>query len=177
MTHKETSTSDNPQVIIETSLGSIHLELFIVQAPITVENFLRYTDAKFYDNTLFHRVIDNFMIQGGGFTVDMEHKDNYPPIINEAGNGISNSHGTIAMARTQIVDSATSEFFINLVDNKYLDHSSDTPAGFGYCVFGQVIAGMEVVDQIAKSPTHSFQYFQDVPINNILITSVHRVSE
>jgi cyclophilin family peptidyl-prolyl cis-trans isomerase len=176
MTQKKTAAG-SPQVIIETTLGNIRLELFADKAPITVENFLRYTDVQFYNNTLFHRVIDNFMIQGGGFTIGMEHKETDPPITNEAGNGISNTRGTIAMARTQVVDSATSEFFINLVDNKYLDHTGDTPSRFGYCVFGRVIAGMEVVDQIAKVPTHSFLYYQDVPVNDILITSVYKVTE
>jgi cyclophilin family peptidyl-prolyl cis-trans isomerase len=159
---------------METNLGNIRLELFSDKAPITVENFLRYTDTKFYDGTLFHRVIANFMIQGGGFSKGMEQKENFPPIKNEAGNGITNSRGTIAMARTQIVDSATSEFFINLIDNTYLNHSNDTSGGYGYCVFGRVIDGMDVVDKIAQSPTHSVGYYQDVPETDIVITSIQR---
>jgi cyclophilin family peptidyl-prolyl cis-trans isomerase len=169
------SKTNNPQIILETTMGNIRLELFSDKAPITVANFLRYVDAKFYEGTLFHRVIANFMIQGGGFNIGMEHKENDPPIKNEAGNGISNTRGTVAMARTQIIDSATSEFFINLIDNTYLDHSNDTPNGYGYCVFGRVIEGMEVVDKIAKVPTHSVQFFQDVPETDILITTVQRV--
>jgi cyclophilin family peptidyl-prolyl cis-trans isomerase len=115
------------------------------------------------------------MIQGGGFTSGMNHKENEPPIVNEAGNGLSNTRGTIAMARTQVVNSATSEFFINLVDNTNLNHSSDSAAGFGYCVFGKVVEGIEVVDKIAKTPTHSFEYFQDVPVDDIQIISVQRI--
>jgi cyclophilin family peptidyl-prolyl cis-trans isomerase len=176
MTHQKEPVP-NPQVIMETTLGNIRLELFADKAPVTVENFLRYTHEKFYDSTLFHRVIPNFMIQGGGFTSGMDHKKNFPPIMNEAGNGISNTRGTVAMARTQVVDSATSEFFINLVDNDYLDHQNDSPAGFGYCVFGKVIEGMDVVDKIAEEPTDSFKYFQDVPVRDIEIISAREITE
>ncbi|HBF39515.1 MAG TPA: hypothetical protein DDW50_19625 [Firmicutes bacterium] len=177
MDSTQTQVTQNPQVILETSLGDIRLELFLKEAPATVENFLRYTDEKFYDGTLFHRVIPNFMIQTGGFTTGMKHKENYPPIINEAGNGLANSRGTVAMARTQVVDSATSEFFINLVDNSYLNHQNDTVTGFGYCVFGKVIEGIEIVDKIAAEPTDSFEYFQDVPVRDIKIISVRKVTE
>jgi cyclophilin family peptidyl-prolyl cis-trans isomerase len=173
----QTQSIRNPQIILETTLGNIRLELYPDKAPITVDNFLRYSEANFYNGTLFHRVIPDFMIQAGGFTAGMERKENDPPIKNEAANGISNTRGTIAMARTSVVDSATSEFFINLVDNKYLDHVNDTPAGFGYCVFGRVIEGMDVVDRIAEAPTHSFQYNQDVPEKDIIITSVQRTNQ
>ncbi|HBE81084.1 MAG TPA: peptidyl-prolyl cis-trans isomerase A [Firmicutes bacterium] len=173
----QTQSIQNPQIILETTLGNIRLELYPDKAPITVENFLRYTEANFYNGTLFHRVIPDFMIQAGGFTAGMERKENNPPIKNEAANGISNTRGTIAMARTSVVDSATSEFFINMVDNKYLDHQNDTAAGFGYCVFGRVIEGMDVVDKIAAEPTGTFEYFQDVPVRDIEIISVREVAE
>lgn len=175
MVRQNPSAPQYPQVILETTLGNIRVELFSDKAPLTVENFLRYTREKFYDATLFHRVIPNFMVQCGGFTSGMAHKNGFPPIVNEAGNGLSNLRGTLAMARTQVVDSATSEFFINLVDNNYLDHQNDSTAGFGYCVFGRVVEGMEVVDKIAEEPTDYFQYFQDVPVRDILIISAREV--
>ncbi len=177
MDSNQPTGTQNPQVILETTLGNIKLELFLNEAPVTVENFLRYTREKFYNTTLFHRVIPHFMIQGGGFTSGMDHKKSYPPIVNEARNGISNSRGTVAMARTQVVDSATSEFFINLVDNDYLDHQNDSATGFGYCVFGKVIEGMNVVDKIAEEPTDTFEYFQDVPVHDIEIISAREVTE
>ncbi len=172
--HFEQFTS-NPQVILETSFGPIVLELYHEQAPITVTNFLRYVDSHFYDGTIFHRVIPGFMIQGGGFTEAMEEKRTEAPIKNEAGNGLSNLRGTVAMARTAVVDSATSQFFINTVDNFYLDHRDKSVEGYGYCVFGQVIEGLEIVDQIQKVPTKTLGYFQDVPKEPVIILSARRV--
>src|SRR3972149_11416321 len=139
---------ENPVVLMETSLGNIKIELDQAKAPITVKNFLSYVDEKFYDGTIFHRVIGNFMIQGGGFTAEMQQKPVKAPIKNEAGNGLKNMTGTIAMARTNIVDSATAQFFINVVDNDFLNHQNTTSQGFGYAVFGKVIEGMDVVDKI-----------------------------
>ncbi len=139
----------NPQVVLETNRGNITLELFADKAPISTKNMLDYVKAKHYDGTIFHRVIPGFMIQGGGFTQDLHEKPVRPPIKNEAGNKLSNKRGTVAMARTMVVDSATSQFFINLVDNTRLDQTSSDPRGFGYAVFGRVIDGMDVVDKIA----------------------------
>lgn len=158
--------------IIETSLGTITLALNEAKAPITVENFAKYAKAGFYDGTIFHRVIDGFMIQGGGFTKSMDQKRTDGPIRNEAMNGLHNKRGTIAMARTMVVDSATSQFFINLVDNDFLDFSSPTPQGFGYAVFGEVTDGMEVVDAIAKVKTGFAGPHQNVPEEPIVIKKV-----
>ncbi len=166
----------HPQVVMATSLGSIRLELYPDKAPLTVKNFLRYVDAKFYDGTVFHRVIDGFMIQGGGFTKGLREKATNPPVKNEAGNGLSNRRGTIAMARTPAVDSATAQFFINVVDNPFLDHEGDTPDKFGYCVFGRVVAGMDVVDRIKRVPTHTVGYFEHVPVKDVTILSVRRAN-
>lgn len=163
-----------PRVVMDTTMGRITLELFPAKAPITVKNFLRYVDAGFYSGTLFHRVIPDFMIQGGGFAKGLKEKPTYAPIRNEAGNGLRNKRGTIAMARTQVVDSATSQFFINVVDNSFLDHRDDSVQGYGYCVFGRVAAGMDVVDKIQHVPTHTVGYFQDVPIRDVVILSVKR---
>ncbi|MCL6590091.1 MAG: peptidyl-prolyl cis-trans isomerase [Firmicutes bacterium] len=157
---------------MKTSMGNITLELYPKKAPITVSNFLNYVKSHFYDNTIFHRVIANFMIQGGGFTPGLKQKNTNAPIKNEAGNGLKNLRGTIAMARTSIVDSATCQFFINVVDNPFLDHQNDTPNGFGYCVFGKVTAGMEVVDKIAQVSTQTAGAFQDVPVKDVIIISV-----
>jgi cyclophilin family peptidyl-prolyl cis-trans isomerase len=165
----------NPVVLMETSLGNVKMELDQAKAPITVKNFLSYVDEKFYDGTIFHRVIDGFMIQGGGFTPDMQQKPTKAPIKNEAGNGLSNKRGTIAMARTMVVDSATAQFFINVVDNDFLDHRDNTPQGFGYAVFGKVIEGMDVVDKIKAVRTGSKMGFQDVPVEPVIIKSVRRV--
>lgn len=164
----------NPQVILETSLGSIILELYPDQAPISVANFLRYVDSGFYDGTIFHRVIPGFMIQGGGFTKDMNEKKTDEPIKNEAGNGLSNLHGTIAMARTSVVDSATSQFFINTVDNLFLDHQDESLEGYGYCVFGKVIEGLEIAERIQNVPTGTIGYFQDIPKDPVIIISAKR---
>ncbi|TCL65345.1 peptidyl-prolyl cis-trans isomerase A (cyclophilin A)/peptidyl-prolyl cis-trans isomerase B (cyclophilin B) [Hydrogenispora ethanolica] len=171
----ETGRSANPQVELETSLGTIRLELFPELAPVTVANFLHYVDTGFYAGTVFHRVIANFMIQGGGLTEDMTEKANAAPIKNEAGNGLSNRRGSIAMARTQVVDSATSQFFINVVDNPFLNHRDNSAGGFGYCVFGTVTAGMDVVDRIKGVPTHSVSYYEDVPVEPVKIVSAKRV--
>lgn len=159
-------------VIIETSKGDIEVTLNKAKAPISVDNFLKYVDDKFYDGTIFHRVIDGFMIQGGGMLPDMSEKKNRAPIKNEAKNGLSNIRGTIAMARTNIVDSATSQFFINVADNKMLDYKSD--ANYGYAVFGEVTKGMDVVDKIKAVPTGNKGMHQDVPNETITIKSIKR---
>lgn len=165
----------NPEVIMETSQGKIIIELYPDKAPETVENFLAYVDSGFYDGTIFHRVIPDFMIQGGGFTKGMLGKLTSPPIKNEAGNGLSNSRGTIAMARTSVVDSATSQFFINVVENPFLNHRDDTPAGFGYCVFGRVTNGMGTVDKIKVVKTRSMENYDDVPVEDVVIISAKRM--
>ena len=157
---------------IETSMGSITVELDDEKAPITVKNFLDYAASGHYDGTIFHRVIDGFMVQGGGFTRDMNQKKTREPVRNEAMNGLKNKRGTIAMARTMVVDSATSQFFINLVDNDFLDFQSPTPQGFGYAVFGKVVSGMEVVDAIAKVKTGSAGPHQNVPETPVVIRKV-----
>ena len=157
---------------IETTMGSISLELDENKAPATVENFAKYAKDGHYDGTVFHRVIDGFMIQGGGFTKDMNQKPTREPIRNEAMNGLKNRRGTIAMARTMVVDSATSQFFINLVDNDFLDFRTPTPQGFGYAVFGSVTSGMDVVDAIAKVKTGSFGPHQNVPETPVVIKKV-----
>lgn len=161
----------NPKVLIKTTKGDITIELYPAKAPITVKNVLDYVSDKFYDGLIFHRVIPNFMIQCGGLTAEMSSKSGRAPIKNEAGNGLKNARGTLAMARTEVVDSATSQFFINLKDNSFLDHKDDTAKGFGYCVFGKVIAGMDVVDAIAKVPTGSKRGHGDVPLEPVTILS------
>ncbi|MEI7900229.1 MAG: peptidylprolyl isomerase [bacterium] len=165
------------QIIIDTSMGAVTAELYPVKAPLTVSNMLSYIDAKFYDATIFHRVIDGFMIQGGGFTRDMIQKKNQTPIKNEADNGLRNERGTLAMARTAIVDSATSQFFINLIDNSFLDFKSKSDAGWGYCVFGKVVEGMDVVDKIAKVRTDLSGRLQNVPVEPVIINSVRRKAD
>ncbi|MDD2599003.1 MAG: peptidylprolyl isomerase [Kiritimatiellae bacterium] len=162
--------------MIETTLGNIKAELFEDKAPMTVSNVLQYIDKKFYDETIFHRVINGFMIQGGGFTKEMVQKETSKPVKNEADNGLSNTRGTLAMARTGIVDSATSQFFINLQDRNtgHLDHKSKTDTGWGYCVFGKVLEGMDVVDKIAQTATGSAGRFQDVPTTPVVINRIRR---
>ena len=157
---------------IETNLGNIELELDEKKAPITVKNFAGYAKSGHYNDPIFHRVINGFMIQGGGFTADMNQKPTKEPIRNEAMNGLKNARGTIAMARTMVVDSATSQFFINLVDNSFLDFRNPSPQGFGYAVFGKVTKGMEVVDQIAKVRTGGRGMHQDVPVDAVVIKKV-----
>ena len=157
---------------MDTTMGTITLELDEKKAPATVRNFAEYARSGHYDGTIFHRVIDGFMIQGGGFTRSMDQKPTREPIMNEAMNGLKNLRGTIAMARTMVVDSATSQFFINLVDNGFLDFTSPTPQGFGYAVFGRVIDGMEVVDAIAKVKTGFSGPHQNVPETPVVIKRV-----
>lgn len=156
-------------VIISTSKGDIKVELFKNEAPITVENFLSYVNDGFYDGTIFHRVIPNFMIQGGGFTPDFVQKETKAPIKNEATNGLKNDRGTLAMARTQVVDSATSQFFINIVDNDFLNNGA---RDYGYAVFGKVTDGMDVVDAIAGVPTANKGMHGNVPTEDVVIESV-----
>ena len=162
---------------IETSMGSITIELDDAKAPVTVKNFLDYAKSGHYDGTIFHRVIDGFMIQGGGFTKAMDQKPTKAPIKNEAANGLTNKRGTIAMARTMVVDSATSQFFINLVDNDFLNFRAPTPQYYGYAVFGKVTDGMDVVDKIAKVKTGFAGPHQNVPEEPIVIKKVHVAAE
>jgi cyclophilin family peptidyl-prolyl cis-trans isomerase len=163
----------NPVVVLHTSKGDITLELDAAKAPISTQNFLDYASAGYYDTTIFHRVIPGFMVQGGGFTADMATKPGgKPPIKNEAGNGLKNLRGTVAMARTGVVDSATSQFFVNVVDNGFLDHRDETANGFGYAVFGKVTAGMDVVDAIVAVATTTKGSYENVPVDAVTIDSV-----
>ncbi|HET7921355.1 MAG TPA: peptidylprolyl isomerase [Gammaproteobacteria bacterium] len=159
-------------ILMTTSLGEIEIELFADKAPVTVENFLAYVDAGFYDGTIFHRVIADFMVQCGGFTPDMVQKKGRAPIRNEADNGLSNEPYTLAMARTSDIHSATSQFFINLADNTFLDHGK---RDFGYAVFGKVSKGSEVVDRIAEVRTANRGGHGDVPVDAVVIQSIKRV--
>ena len=154
---------------LHTNYGDITLELDSKKAPITVQNFIDYVNSGHYDNTIFHRVIDGFMIQGGGFEPGLVQKQTRAPIRNEAANGLKNDKYTVAMARTSDVDSATAQFFINVADNDFLNHSSPTPQGFGYCVFGKVVEGMDVVDKIKKVRTGNRGGHQNVPLENVLL--------
>ncbi len=165
---------ENPMVLIETSSGDILVELFTEKAPVTTANFLQYVDSGFYKNTIFHRVIKDFMIQGGGLTMRMEEKPTSPPIVNEAANGLSNLRGTLAMARTSDPHSAAAQFFINTLDNPELDHSGPTAEEYGYCVFGQVADGMDVVDKIAKTKIKAMGEHEAVPVDSVVITAVSR---
>lgn len=165
-------SKQNPVVVMKTSMGNIEIELFQDKAPATVANFLMYADQGFYNGTIFHRVINNFMIQCGGFTPGMVQKKTSSPIKNEA--SLLNKRGTLAMARTMDVHSATSQFFINVVDNAFLDYKSSTAEGYGYCVFGRVISGMDVVDKIKGVQTGNFSFFQDVPKKDIVIYSIRK---
>ena len=169
---KMEQTGKNPIVVISTSKGDIEAELYADKAPETVKNFLAYAESGHYNGTVFHRVIKDFMIQGGGMTADMQQKPTKAPIKNEADNGLKNLDGTLAMARTSQVDSATSQFFINVKDNGFLDHKSKTPQGYGYAVFGKVIGGMDVVEKIENVPTTSKGMHQDVPAEPVVIKSV-----
>ena len=159
-------------VHLETNQGVIVLDLNTEKAPKTVANFLAYAREGFYTNTIFHRVIDGFMIQGGGFDANLKQKATRAPIDNEANNGLRNSRGTIAMARTSDPHSATSQFFINVADNDFLNFTAPTPTGWGYCVFGQVVEGMDVVDTVRGTATTSRNGYQDVPVNDVVILSV-----
>lgn len=156
-------------VTLKTNFGDITLELFEDKAPKTVENFLAYVNEGFYDDTIFHRVIDGFMIQGGGFTADMDQKDTKDTIENEANNGVANEIGTIAMARTNDPHSATAQFFINVGNNSFLNHTSESVNGWGYCAFGKVTDGMDVVEKIKSVKTGSSGYHQDVPVEPVVI--------
>ena len=171
-TSTPTPAPGNPVAVIATALGDITVELFKDKAPVSVENFLRYAGEGSYAGTIFHRVIPGFMIQGGGYTVNLEEKPTRDPIQNEATNGLRNLRGTLAMARKRALRSATSQFYINLADNGDLDHRGLTPPDFGYAVFGRVLAGMEVVDRIAAVPTHAAADMTDVPVNPVVIKSV-----
>ncbi len=163
----------HPRVSMQTSLGEIVLELDRVNAPITVDNFMKYVESGFYNGTIFHRVIDGFMIQGGGYTTDLTKKSTSPPIKNEANNGLKNKRNTIVMARTGDPHSATAQFFINVVDNSFLDHTGPNMRGWGYAVFGKVAQGMSVIDQIRKTPTGPGGMFpKDVPQTPVIIKSV-----
>ncbi len=164
--------AENPRVLLNTSLGEIELELEAEKAPISVENFLGYVDSGFYDGTVFHRVIPGFMVQGGGFGEGLNQKPTKAPIKNEADNGLHNVRGTVAMARTQNVNSATSQFFINHRDNDFLDHGG---RDFGYAVFAKVVRGMEVVDQIAQVPTGNRATMQNVPLTPVKIITAKKL--
>jgi cyclophilin family peptidyl-prolyl cis-trans isomerase len=169
------SEAKTVKVMMKTSLGEIEIELDEDKAPITVKNFLSYVDERFYDGTIFHRVIKNFMIQGGGFGTDMQQKKTKAAIKNEADNGLKNVTGTIAMARTMVVDSATAQFFINVKDNSSLDFRDKSSHGFGYAVFGKVTKGMDVVEKIKSVPTTSKSMHQDVPVTTVIIESIKRL--
>ena len=159
-------------VRFETSHGSFTIELFPKEAPVTVENFLKYVDDGFFDGTIFHRIVPGFVIQGGGLTADFDNKETRDPIQNEAKNGLKNGRGWLSMARTSDINSATSQFFVNLSDNAFLDHG---PRDFGYAVFGRVTEGMETVDKIAKVKTGRRKGYQDAPMEDVIITSAKRV--
>lgn len=158
-------------IVFKTNYGDIHVELDFDKAPLSAANFLKYARDGFYDGTIFHRVIDNFMIQGGGFTSGMKQKDNGKPIQNEADNGLTNDIGTLAMARTSDPHSATSQFFINVSDNGFLNHKNKTALGWGYAVFGKVTEGMDVINRIKACRTGSVSGHQDVPLDEVIITS------
>jgi len=165
------------RVSIETNKGTIVAELDAEKAPVSAENFVSYAKKGNYNGTIFHRVIDGFMIQGGGFTQEMEMKKTDPQIKNEADNGLKNARGTLAMARTSVVDSATSQFFINLVDNGFLDHRDKSSQGYGYAVFGKVVEGMDVVDAIGKVKTGNARGFADVPLEPVVIEKISVVKD
>jgi peptidyl-prolyl cis-trans isomerase B (cyclophilin B) len=170
--HGNNAGAAHPRVALETSKGKIVIELYPDKAPKSVDNFLKYVKAGQYDNTVFHRVIAGFMIQGGGFDTSMHQKATRPPIANEADNGLTNDRGTLAMARTADPNSASAQFFINVVDNTFLNHKSKTPQGWGYAVFGKVVEGMDVADAIAAVKTKA----QDVPVEPVIIKKAHVVS-
>ncbi len=166
------NSSANPNVLIETSKGSITIELDAENAPLSTANFVSYVEQGFYDGTIFHRVIPNFMVQGGGMNPDMSEKQSSAPIQNEANNGLENKRGTLAMARTNAPHSASSQFFINVADNTFLNHKSETPQGWGYAVFGKVTEGMDVVDAIVGVKTGNHGMHQDVPAEPVLMNKV-----
>jgi peptidyl-prolyl cis-trans isomerase A (cyclophilin A) len=162
----------NPQVLVETNRGDFVVELYPEKAPKTVANFMQYVNSDFYKNTIFHRVINRFMIQGGGFTTDMVEKDTKAPIANEAANGLLNEPGSLAMARTSDPNSATSQFFINLEHNQFLNYQGPEPDLIGYCVFGRVLKGMDVVREIASTPTGFTGPYSDVPKSPVVIHQI-----
>jgi cyclophilin family peptidyl-prolyl cis-trans isomerase len=166
----------NPVVVVDTSLGKFKIELFAKESPVTVKNFLRYVDDKFYDGTVFHRVIPDFMVQGGGFTPGLKEKQTRETIKNEAGNGLSNKRGTLAMARTPEPDSASAQFFVNLKDNTFLDRAKARDK-VGYTVFGRVLEGMNVVDKIAQVETADQGGHENVPVQDVVIKSIRRASQ
>ncbi|MGQ9602886.1 MAG: peptidylprolyl isomerase [bacterium] len=165
--------SGNPIVVLETNYGNIAVELFKKEAPKSVDNFLRYVNEGFYDDTIFHRVVKGFVIQAGGMTKDLVQKKQHDPIENEATNGLKNKRGTLSMARTSAINSATSHFFINLVDNPRLDHTGIDPSSYGYAVFGKVIKGMDVVDAIAEVKVTNKGNYQNVPVNPVVIKKAY----
>ena len=166
-----------PSVLLKTNHGDITLELDAAKAPKSVANFLAYVNSGHYDGTIFHRVINNFMIQGGGMTAGMKQKPTLDEIENEANNGLKNDRGTIAMARTSDPHSATAQFFINVNDNDFLNHSAPTPQGWGYAVFGKVSSGMDVVDKIKKVKTGNAGYHQDVPTEDVVIEKASVIAD
>jgi cyclophilin family peptidyl-prolyl cis-trans isomerase len=168
------SAQDNPVVVMETNKGTIKIEVWQDKAPLSAANFLRYVDENYYNGLIFHRVIPDFMAQGGGFDEDMVQKSAYEMIKNEASAATPNNRGTLAMARTNVIDSATSQFFINLVDNDFLNHTDETPRGFGYAVFAKVIEGMDIVDAMATVKTANKRGHQNVPVDPIVMTRVTR---
>ena len=168
------SAQANPVVVMETNKGTIKIEVWQDKAPLSAANFLRYIDENYYDGLIFHRVIPSFMAQGGGFSEDMVQKATFETIKNEASAELPNNRGTLAMARTNVIDSATSQFFINLVDNDFLNHTDNTPRGFGYAVFAEVIEGMDIVDAMATVATANKRGHQNVPVDPIVMTRVTR---
>lgn len=168
------SMAQNPKVLIKTNKGDMEAELFLDKAPLSVANFLEYVKNGHYRETIFHRVINNFMIQGGGFDKKMVEKKTGKPIKNEAGNGLKNEIGTLAMARTNDVNSATAQFFINVADNSFLDHRDESPSGFGYAVFGKITKGMPVVNKIKVVKTGSHPPYDDVPLENVVILDIQK---
>lgn len=173
----EPAPTTNPQIVIETSMGRIVAELYADKAPKTVENFLAYVKSDFFAGTVFHRVIPGFMVQGGGFTADLKKKPTQPPVENEADNGLRNERGTLAMARTNNPHSATAQFFVNLVDNGFLDHRGKNARGWGYAVFGRVVDGMNVVDAIASVKTGNRNRMQNVPLEPVTLNKVSLVDK
>lgn len=169
------SAPANPRIRLETSKGSFTLELYPEKAPLTVENFLGYVDSGQYEGTIFHRVIPDFMVQGGGFTEGLTQKPTGPPVRNEADNGLSNDRGTVAMARTSNPHSATAQFFVNVIDNDYLNHTAPDFNRYGYTVFGRVVEGMDVVDAISKVPATTRGPYQNLPVEPVVIRTVKRL--
>lgn len=172
MSEEKSKNAPQPIVEIKTNRGVMHIELNPSKAPLSVANFLSYVNSGFFNETIFHRVIDNFMVQGGAFTTDMAQKNGEKPIKNEADNGLKNVTGSVAMARTNDPHSASNQFFINLADNSFLDHKSKTPEGWGYTVFGQLVVGLDVLKQIGKATTSSQRGHQDVPKEAIVMETV-----